>query len=76
MTESQNFGIRDLILNWMKRNDPALNLNLKIIKSFKFQNYKFSRHRCDKKPSALILKKNSNIINKISLDQYKIEANK
>ena len=74
MTESQNFGIRDLLLNWMKENDPALNLNLKTLNN---ANSKTSNSQdTDATKKAFADFKNSNIINKISLDQYKIEANK
>lgn len=74
MTESQNFGIRDLLLNWMKENDPALNLNLKTLNNANSKTTNSQDIDATKKAFADF--KNSNIINKISLDQYKIEANK
>jgi flagellar protein FlgJ len=42
MASAQSFGIRDFILNWIKENDPALNLNLtkKIQNNFYAKNLK------------------------------------
>lgn len=40
MAESHSFGIRDLVLNWMKDNDPELNNNIKTISQKELQKAK------------------------------------
>ncbi|WGL60798.1 rod-binding protein [Pigmentibacter sp. JX0631] len=70
MADSQNFGIRDLVLNWMKENDPMLNPNLKTLNSKSLENeIKSTRNTINEI-------KNNNYLNKFALDQYKIELNK
>ncbi|MGY3802517.1 rod-binding protein [Pigmentibacter ruber] len=70
MADSQNFGIRDLVLNWMKENDPMLNPNLKTLNSKSLENeMKTTRNTMNEI-------KNNNYLNKFALDQYKIELNK
>ncbi len=74
MTDSQNFGIRNLLLNWMKENDPALNTNLKTLNN---NNVKIPNAEDIANSKKIFAEfKNSNIVNKIALDQYKTEANK
>lgn len=70
MADSQNFGIRDLVLNWMKENDPMLNPNLKTLNSKSLEaEMKTTRNTMNEI-------KNNNYLNKFALDQYKIELNK
>ena len=74
MADSQNFGIRDLILNWMKENDPALNSNLKIMGNEKVD----SSGKKDIQNAKEVIEKmkNDSFMSKMAIEQYKIEMNK
>jgi Rod binding domain-containing protein len=74
MADSQSFGIRDLILNWMKENDPSLNPNLKTLEDSKTDNNgKKDLLNAKKMIDSM---KNDSYMSKMAIEQYKIEMNK
>lgn len=74
MADSQSFGIRDLILNWMKENDPSLNPNLKTLEDSKTDiNGKKELLNAKKMIDSM---KNDSYMSKMAIEQYKIEMNK
>lgn len=74
MADSQNFGIRDLLLNWMKENDPALNSNLKTIEN---SNKNISSNDDFQNTKKFMDKiRNDSYMSKMAIEQYKIESNK
>jgi peptidoglycan hydrolase FlgJ len=74
MADSQNFGIRDLILNWMKENDPALNSNIKIMNG----ESKDPSGKNDLQSAKKIMDnmKNDSFMSKMAIEQYKMEMGK
>ena len=74
MADSQNFGIRDLILNWMKENDPALNSNIKIMNGENTDQSGKSELQSAKK--IMDNMKNDSFMSKMAIEQYKMEMGK
>lgn len=74
MADSQNFGIRDLILNWMKENDPALNSNLKLINNEPSHPSVQNELQNAKKIMSNI--KNDSFMSKMAMEHYQMEMGK
>ncbi|WP_338635649.1 rod-binding protein [Spirobacillus cienkowskii] len=70
MAESQSFGIRDLILNWMKDNDPSLNPSLKILNS---QNLNTDNNELFESKKVIENMKSKSLFTKLALQKYKID---
>ncbi|APJ04544.1 rod-binding protein [Silvanigrella aquatica] len=75
MANSQNFGIRDLILNWMKESDPDLNPNVKVMK---YENKLDASGKKDLKNAqdTISKMKNDSYMSKMAIEQFKIEMAK
>lgn len=77
MADSQSFGIRDLILNWMKENDPSLNPNLKTMNELKSDNTDNSGKKDLLTAKKMIdSMKNDSYMSKMAIEQYKTEMGK
>jgi peptidoglycan hydrolase FlgJ len=74
MADSQSFGIRDLILNWMKENDPALNTNLKIMGGE--NNVSPGKNDLQNTKNLMDKMKNDSYFSKMAIEQYKMEMSK
>lgn len=74
MADSQSFGIRDLVLNWMKENDPRLNPNIKTLSTAKTSTPLLEE--IDNSKNVLLELKKSNNLNKMAIEQYKLQAEK
>ena len=74
MADSQSFGIRDLILNWMKENDPSLNPNLKTLDNE--NNDTSGQNDLQKAKKIMDGMKNDSIMSKMAIEQYKMEMGK
>lgn len=74
MADSQSFGIRDLILNWMKENDPALNSNLKIMGGE--NSISSGKNDLQSAKNVMDKMKNDSYFSKMAIEQYKMEMNK
>jgi Rod binding domain-containing protein len=70
MAESHSFGIRDLILNWMKDNDPSLNPNLKILNN---QNLNKDNNELFESKKVIENMKPKSLFTKLALQNYKID---
>ncbi len=74
MADSQSFGIRDLILNWMKENDPALNTNLKVINGENTD--PTGKKDLQNAKNVMDKMKNDSYFSKMAIEQYKLEMSK
>ena len=70
MAESQSFGIRDLILNWMKDNDASLNPNIKILNN---QNLNKDNNELFESKKVIENMRPKSLFTKLALQNYKIE---
>ena len=74
MADSQSFGIRDIILNWMKENDPSLNPNLKIMNESKADHD--GKKELFNAKKIIDTMKNDSYLSKMAIEQYKMELGK
>ncbi|KAB8027976.1 rod-binding protein [Fluviispira multicolorata] len=74
MADSQSFGIRDLILNWMKENDPELNSNVKLANDK--EGIANSKKELNKASDIIQKMKNDSYMSKMAIEQYKMELGK
>ncbi|WP_186647612.1 rod-binding protein [Fluviispira vulneris] len=74
MADAQSFGIRDLILNWMKENDPELNPNIKLPNDK--DGIAATKKEFNKASELMNKIKNDSYMSKLAIDQYKMGMGK